>query len=183
VTENYVRWLAQLYADRTGEEVADDVTIAAGVRILGYHGSRWPAEEDFLSLVASKGADRLRNTNPKVSFPPFLKLLSQTADAVRHSIARQARRRLIHPTSGALEQIASAEMDPWEEAVSRTDLEPPAEATVRALSRKLAAELSAKDQALLTLLFERVPVAKIAEKLNISVRTVRRRIAEIKRQL
>jgi DNA-directed RNA polymerase specialized sigma24 family protein len=134
------------------------------VAILRRHGGRWPREDDFVSLVAAEMADRLHGLTAG-PLPPFLTMLDRVAGAVRHRIARAARRRITHPPTEALNQIPSPEVGS------------------RSVAEELATELSLEEQTVLTLFLEGVPVEQVARKLNVSMRTVYRRLAEIKRRL
>lgn len=162
--EDYVLWLVGLYAHRAGAPLNDPEVVQAGVRVLRRHAARLPREEDFVSLATAEMADRLHDEPIDVEpLPPFLTLLDRSADAVRHRIMRAARKRPV--LTSRLEDIPN-----------RPDF-------LENLPDALTAGLSLEEHLVVqTLLCGNKP-DEIARRLGISLRTVYRRIEQIKQRL
>jgi DNA-binding CsgD family transcriptional regulator len=168
VIEDYVRWLVGVYTERVGVAPDDPDLVPKAVGVLCRHGSRWPGEDDFVSLVAMEMADRLGAPAAEPSLP-FLTMLERVADAVRHRIARAFRKRMAHPPVEMLDQMAAPAAPP--------------EVVLCAIADELIAGLSLEEQTVLKLFLDGVPVDQVARQLNVSLRTVYRRLEEVKRRL
>jgi len=169
VIEEYVNWLIEIYTARTGVPVEEPDVIPRAIRVLDRHRWRSGGQEDFVSLVAADLADRLHELGEQPTVPPFLKMLDQSADAVRHRIARAARRWVAHPPGEVLEQVA--------QPGSRH------ETVIKAIADELLARLSVEEQAVLSLYLEGTPIDQLALELGVSTRTVYRKLRDIERQL
>lgn len=167
--EDYVRWLRKVYMEQTGVGLPDPGLIADAITILKRHSSRWPREEDFVPVVAAEMAERLKKH--KSESPPFLEMLDRVADAVRHRIARAARKRMTQLTEGVLYRMAAPEKG--QEAATR----------VLAVANELADGLSLEEQVVLARFLRGATIDQVAQELNVSVRTIYRRVSEIKRRL
>lgn len=186
VIEKYIKWLMEVYAEKTRSTLAErDTTAAEAVRVLLRHNARWPGGEDFVSLVAAEMAERLneagrsewqrpsslatpRDASDSLPSERFLKLLDQTADAVRHRIAREASR-----------WMSRAPMDMVEQATA-TDTGPGVD--LWTLAAELKERLSLEEQAVLALCLEGASVGHMANTLNVSTRSIYRKLQEIKNQ-
>jgi DNA-binding CsgD family transcriptional regulator len=161
VIEDYVRWLARLYADRAGGALG---AVQAGVGILRRHAARLPRDEDFVSLAAAEMADRLRDEPTDAEpLPPFLTLLDRSANAVRQRIVRAGRKRPV-PTPSL------------EDVPDRPDF-------LVSLPDALTVGLSLKEHLVVQALLCGNTPDEVARRLGISLRTVYRRIEQIKRRL
>ena len=160
--EDYVRWLSELHAARTRVRPADADEIQAAVRVLRRHAARLPREEDFVSLAAEEMAGRLRGEPAGTeALPPFLTLLDRSADAVRHRILREVRKR-----PGLIRgDVAERHVTP----------------TV--LARLLATELTLEEAVVIQAMLAGDKPAEVASRLGISPRTVYRRIEQIRQRL
>ena len=171
--ENYVQWLFDVYIKQVGAPPPEASVVKQAIAILRWHSSRWPKEEDFVSIVVAEVADRLKTFSagslPQSPFDPFLKTLDQAADAVRHRIIREARKRTQHPPSEVFDHIAAS-------ASKRETL-------MQVIADELSASLSNEEQAVLTLVLDGVPVDQVAKDLHVSIRTVYRRLQEIRQRI
>lgn len=162
--EDYIRWLGRLYANRTGIPPNDPGEIDAAVRVLRHHARRLPREEDFVSLVAEEMAKRVGGKSDRQgtsALPPFLTLLDRSADAVRHRIVREARR---HPAP-MLDEVPARDSIPAR------------------LSKLLGAELSPEENLVVQTLLSGNKPDEIARRLGVSLRTVYRRIEQVRQRL
>lgn len=173
--DEYVEWLLMVYAEKTGTDPrTDDPDVTAkAARFLLRHNVRggrlladWPGVEEFVSLVASEMADRLGRRQPG---EPFLKILDNTADAVRHRIAREVRRRAAHVPAGLIEGQVAPGQEP--------------EKAMRVLEAELREQLSFEEQAVLSLCLEGSSVDEMVKALKMSKRTVYRKLKTIEQSV
>jgi hypothetical protein len=167
--EEYLRWMAMVYEQRTGHSVSDDHTIEQAIRILKSQSSRWPREEDFVPMVAVEMAERLDDifgtSTEEEPVRSFLNLLLRTTDAVRHRVARAAKKRMMHPSPEALDQITSSTLS--REVVSQ------------AIANELLSQLSVEEQAILAAHLAGEAMDQVARRLKMSPRTAYRRLREV----
>ena len=170
--QDYVLWLIDLYFRCTRIRLDDQKMVNEAIRVLHRHTSRWlgGSEEDFISLVVAEMAERLQPVpelpspqNPPP--PPFLVMLELSADAVRHRIVREARKRMVHLSAEELNQAAAPAMAPT------------------TIEGEIFETLTVEEQTVLSLFLDGVPVQEVARKLNVSMRTVYRRLSDIKLRL
>jgi DNA-directed RNA polymerase specialized sigma24 family protein len=168
VIQDYVLWLIDLYARRTRTPLDDQDMVNEAVRVLRRHASRWlgnSEEQDFISLVAAEMAGRLQHVSERVPPPPFLTMLERSTDAVRHRVVREAQKRSIHLPAQVLNQTAAP-------AGAATSIE-----------GELTDALTVEEQTVLSLFLDGVPVQEVARELKVSLRTIYRRLSDIKLRL
>lgn len=171
-TRAYVEWMIGVYTDATGYQPDGPGAVEQAMQILYRHTSRWPAEEDFVSLIAVEFADRVRLAEDSLrdgSKASFLKMLDRVADTVRHRIARVAKRTAAHAASEGLEELAAPQDG--------------GAALARSIAQELLAGLSLEEQVALELCLSGASIAAVAEQLKVSPRTVYRRLNQIRRRL
>jgi DNA-directed RNA polymerase specialized sigma24 family protein len=174
VIEEYVQWLIRVYEAKSGIILDGPNVVHDAIGILRRHLRRWPDEEDFVSLVTTEMVDRLQaradNPTPMGELDSFRKMLDRSADAVRHRIVREARKRMNISSGESIDQVASPEEH-------RRDM------ISRSLADGLAARLRLEEQTVLSLFLDGVPIDQVARDLNVSVRTIYRRLEGIRQQI
>ena len=162
--DEYVDWLATVYAERTGRDLSLNEIRGQATKIIRRHSSRLPGEDDFVSLVAAEMIDRINllETNSEQS---FIRLLELSSDAVRHRIIRDTKKRL-------------GDSSPHIQA-KHTD----SDAVKDAIENEIISALSLEEQTVLQLIMKGKPPEEIALILNVSPRTLYRRLADIKTKI
>lgn len=163
----YIEWLAGLYRQHIGYIPKPEKLAERANYVVRRHSSRWPSVDDFVSEIAATLAERLTSDAAK-SDTPFLELLDQAADAVRHRIAREAKKSVAYSSTDVLDELPSRERSFHE---------------VAALAKELFSELNLEEHTVLAMHFDGVPIEQAARTLNVSARTVYRLLAGIKSRL
>ena len=164
VIEDYVLWLAKIYASHMESFQIDDDLILTAIRIIQKHASRLSNKEDFISLSAAEAANRMSvDSGEKETLPPFLTLLDRSADAVRHRVSRAAKS--------------------WPLAISMLDKIPSRDNSAPTLIEILEKEFNVEDHLIIQSILNGMETKKIANQLGISLRTLYRRIHEIKAKI
>jgi DNA-binding CsgD family transcriptional regulator len=160
LNEEYAAWLIDVYTQESRRRDPTPDLAQQTMAVIRRHSRRWPGEEDFVSLVTLEMVERLKKEKDQA--PPFLTMVEQAADTVRHRITRAAQRQI----------------QPSPEATA--NLRAPSSEDIDLVATEIAAELSLEEQTVLSLVLDGVAINEIADRLKVSLRTVYRRLEGIR---
>jgi hypothetical protein len=162
--DHYLRWLADLYSHHFDVVLEDRGELVEDAKlVISKHCRPWTSVEDFVPLVATEMAERL--ASDRLSPLPFQKLIDLCADTVRHRIERAGRVQRLLMKNSRVEQPQTQEFE------------------LTHLQKELREGLTLEEKTVLDLLLDGKPISETARLLNVSKRTLYRRLERIRDQL